>query len=183
MDDATVSSDQSVHEDIEANPDDIPVAVDDATVPPVPEPKEEVPTKPVSRPQSKTKAKGSRKKSVGKSILKPATPETVELQKEPVSPVKKNASKEVSEKVILNVEPEKKAEPSKDDNNNTDKKSSSDKQDTETNANTTDVEKEQEIKLPTYICPSSEKKSREAALKHWLSTTCFRSGHREIPIV
>lgn len=44
-------------------------------------------------------------------------------------------------------------------------------------------EKEHEIKLPPFICPSSEKKSRQAALKDWLAHTCFESGHRVVPIV
>lgn len=44
-------------------------------------------------------------------------------------------------------------------------------------------EKEPEVVLPPFICPSSEKKSREAALKDWLAHTCFRSGYKGLPVV
>ena len=37
--------------------------------------------------------------------------------------------------------------------------------------------------LPSFLCPSSERKSREAAIKDWLNHTCFRSGHKAVPIV
>ena len=40
-----------------------------------------------------------------------------------------------------------------------------------------------EENLPSFLCPSSERKSREAAIKDWLSHTCFRSGHKGVPIV
>ncbi|XP_052256529.1 uncharacterized protein LOC127861853 isoform X4 [Dreissena polymorpha] len=36
--------------------------------------------------------------------------------------------------------------------------------------------------LPSFICPSSEKKSREAELKHWLASTCFRQGIVDMPV-
>ena len=37
--------------------------------------------------------------------------------------------------------------------------------------------------FPPFLCPSSEKKSREAAIKEWLAHTCFRSAHRGVPMV
>lgn len=43
--------------------------------------------------------------------------------------------------------------------------------------------KEPEVHLPPFLCPSSERKSREAALKDWLSNTCFQSGNRHVPLV
>lgn len=46
-----------------------------------------------------------------------------------------------------------------------------------------DEQAKEEIILPPFLCPSSEKKSREAALKDWLSKTCFRSGHKPVPVV
>lgn len=52
-----------------------------------------------------------------------------------------------------------------------------------THEETGDDKKEHEIKLPPFICPSSEKKSRQAALKDWLAHTCFESGHRVAPIL
>lgn len=44
-------------------------------------------------------------------------------------------------------------------------------------------EVEEVIRLPPFLCPSSERKSREAALKDWLAHTCFRSGHDVVPIL
>ena len=37
--------------------------------------------------------------------------------------------------------------------------------------------------FPPYLCPSSEKKSREAAIKDWLAHTCFQTAHRGVPML
>ncbi|KAL4236733.1 hypothetical protein ACF0H5_005117 [Mactra antiquata] len=45
------------------------------------------------------------------------------------------------------------------------------------------AEEKDKIILPPFLCPSSEKKSREAALKDWLANSCFRTAHKGVPIV
>lgn len=37
--------------------------------------------------------------------------------------------------------------------------------------------------FPPFLCPSSEKKSREAAIKDWLAHTCFQTAHRGVPML
>ncbi|XP_067678674.1 uncharacterized protein [Haliotis asinina] len=37
--------------------------------------------------------------------------------------------------------------------------------------------------FPTFLCPSSEKKSRQTALKYWLANTCFSCADRRVPLV
>ncbi|XP_046585342.1 uncharacterized protein LOC124292316 [Haliotis rubra] len=37
--------------------------------------------------------------------------------------------------------------------------------------------------FPTFVCPSSEKKSRQTALKYWLANTCFSCADRRVPLV
>lgn len=73
------------------------------------------------------------------------------------------------------------------DNNNEIINSQTQKLDNEVNnTDETNVMEEftgNEILLPTFICPSSEKKSREAALKDWLAHTCFRTGIRSVPVL
>lgn len=36
--------------------------------------------------------------------------------------------------------------------------------------------------LPSFLCPSSEKKSREAAVHDWLSSTNFHCGLASVPL-
>ncbi|KAK6180199.1 hypothetical protein SNE40_012391 [Patella caerulea] len=42
--------------------------------------------------------------------------------------------------------------------------------------------KEQKIELPKFICPSSETKSRQTAIKDWLASTSFTCANRQIPL-
>ncbi|ESP00541.1 hypothetical protein LOTGIDRAFT_157815 [Lottia gigantea] len=42
--------------------------------------------------------------------------------------------------------------------------------------------KERQIELPKFLCPSSEEKSRQVAIKDWLAGTCFTSARHQIPM-
>ena len=42
---------------------------------------------------------------------------------------------------------------------------------------------EPELVLPRFLCPSSETKSRQAALKHWLAHSSFQEAVRTVPMV
>ena len=42
---------------------------------------------------------------------------------------------------------------------------------------------EPELVLPRFMCPSSETKSRQAALKHWLAHSSFQEAVRTVPMV
>lgn len=42
---------------------------------------------------------------------------------------------------------------------------------------------EHDLPLPRYICPSSESKSREIAIKEWLASSRFLCANRNVPLV
>ncbi|XP_076440984.1 uncharacterized protein LOC143280236 [Babylonia areolata] len=44
-------------------------------------------------------------------------------------------------------------------------------------------EEEEEAVLPRFLCPSSESKSRQAALKEWLAKTSFATACRTVPLM
>ncbi|XP_071119097.1 uncharacterized protein [Haliotis cracherodii] len=46
-----------------------------------------------------------------------------------------------------------------------------------------DIKDIPENAFPAFLCPSSEKKSRQTALKYWLANTCFSCADRRVPLV
>ncbi|KAL8572269.1 hypothetical protein ACOMHN_022505 [Nucella lapillus] len=44
-------------------------------------------------------------------------------------------------------------------------------------------DEEGEVVLPRFLCPSSESKSRQAAIKEWLAKTSFSSACRTVPLM
>ena len=46
-----------------------------------------------------------------------------------------------------------------------------------------DLEEEPTIELPTFLCPSSEKKSRHEAIKHWLAKTSYTLAEKTVPLL
>lgn len=174
VDDATVSSDQSDHEDLQI-PEEPPAPVEEPPPPP-PEPvpeKVETKNKKGKKGKGKSVLKNSKDKSKKEQSRENAKSEASnEVSKQPIEKVIEIAKTETvsQDKTVNNIaEPE--VKPISDVNGN------------EFKEEVIEEEKEVEIKLPSFICPSSERKSREAALKNWLATTCFSSGHREIPIL
>ena len=60
------------------------------------------------------------------------------------------------------------------------------KVDAEKQAPTDEIATDEKIEtynFPPFLCPSSEKKSREAAIKDWLAHTCFQTAHRGVPML
>ena len=47
----------------------------------------------------------------------------------------------------------------------------------------TEIMKLNQPLLPNYICPSSEEKSREARIRHWLCESTFTCADRQVPLV
>ena len=46
-----------------------------------------------------------------------------------------------------------------------------------------ELEVEKPVSLPPFLCPSSERKSREAAIKDWLASCCFDSASSVVPLI
>ena len=44
-------------------------------------------------------------------------------------------------------------------------------------------EEEERVALPRFMCPSSESKSRQAAIKEWLAKTSFSTACRTLPLI
>lgn len=168
VDDATVSSDQSDHEDLDVQPEDDALQVAEDT-----ESKDI--TTPVSKIESPSKT-DTKQNSKRKSTLKNVVEEKKEEMNAPVVQTDKVTSKEGLEKVLQPTDTDNKGK-------ETENLVSVVQPDIDLNGNDTSIEENYEVKLPSFICPSSERKSREAALKQWLASTCFRSGPREMPIL
>lgn len=181
VDDATVSSDQSDHEnldipDVEAQP-----TADEFQPVEIPPEKVDPPKK------ADSKAMGRRKSAIKKTANEAKTvknEEVVQIDKDKTEKeaikTEKDASKEAFENALKCAKTESKEidKPI----NDTPVMNSQDVADVNRNETELPAEKEESVQLPPFICPSSEKKSREFALKQWLATN-FRSGHKEIPIL
>lgn len=112
------------------------------------------------------------------SKLKPSLKQNSNIQKQPVDKNTKQV-KEAFEKVVQEAKTEQQGQTTPnevmDPNNNDQVKTEAAEQNLGEPVNTKEeVEEEKHLPLPDFICPSSEKKSREAAVKLWLATSNFK---------
>ncbi|XP_052774225.1 uncharacterized protein LOC128212878 isoform X2 [Mya arenaria] len=171
VDDATVSSDQSDHEEIDNTDGDVIASGDQVA--------KDIQQQNVAQ-KSENIAAGNQKNVPKTSIVveKPANNQNnSKLMKNAFEQALQNAKPDTCEQTLKSNEIK---------NADTNVQSNTAQENVGSNDNVlngVDEESESIPSLPDFICPSSERKSREAALKHWLATTQFSSGCSEIPVI